>query len=156
MQCDKVRRLMSAYYDTELPADVRSAVRRHAQLCEDCRDALDGLRKLAPLLGAWSELQPPAVLLQGLAPRLRAACDLEQRHIGDQVVPAPERIPPRPSSRPTFKPFLEGLEDRQALSDIFCSAVPALMAGPVASPAAVVYAGGDWSPTCGITVAVWT
>ena len=157
MNCSKTRRLLSAYCDAELPAERRAAVRRHLQGCEDCRALVDGFKHLAVLTAKWTDLQAPASLWHALAPKLTAVCetvaaatgsgDARRAQSGGVGRPAPSAIAPSAAASPrrTFKPFLEGLEDRYPLSGLFCTAGTALAPDRFASAVAVQHADRDWS-----------
>ncbi|GEM_PF-4567724 len=164
MNCSNVRRLLSAYCDAELPAERRAAVRRHLQNCEGCRTRLDGFKNLAVLTAKWTDVQAPASLGHALAPKLKAACETVATEAGSGD-PRPAQGDPRPawagavgrpapsapapsagpSARRTFKPVIEGLEDRQTLSGLFCAAGTAIAPGPFASAVAMLRVDGDWS-----------
>src|SRR5207247_10409433 len=62
--------------------------------------------------------------------------------------PATSAARPAPSAGPspkrTFKPVLEGLEDRQTLSGLFGAAGTAFAPDSFASAVAMLHVGGDW------------
>jgi anti-sigma factor RsiW len=152
MKCSRVHRLLSAYYDAELTPDLRAAIRRHLQLCEDCRGLVEGFKNLSALMGMWCDVQPPAALGEALALRLQAACETAAQ--AEVVASWSEQSEKRPHPRRTFKPVLEGLEDRQALSDLFCTSATALAPGPSTSMLAVSHVGAAWSAVqCSMNVA---
>ncbi|HSD89530.1 MAG TPA: anti-sigma factor [Kofleriaceae bacterium] len=73
MNCEGVRKQLTAYLDGELEGDRGSAVRGHLRGCDDCRQVAsdeaalrDGLRSLPPV-------DPPASLWAGVQARLAAA-----------------------------------------------------------------------------------
>ncbi len=168
MNCSNFRRLVSAYCDAELPAERRAAVRRHLQSCEGCRSLLDGFKDLAVLAAKWADVQPPASLWHALAPKLKAAAtearleDLRTARAGGVGRPAPsagaapsagvgrpapsaEAAPSAgPSPKRTFKPVVEGLEDRQTLSGLLGAAGTAIAADSFASAVALLHVGEDW------------
>ena len=151
MNCSKIRRLLSAYYDAELPAPRRAAVRRHLQHCPACKTRLDGFKNLAVLAEKFADARPSESLWQALAPKFKAACETAAvaAESGDPR-PAPiasltEQSQKRPSPRRTFKPIVEGLEDRYPLSDLFCASGTALALGPIASAVAFLPRDGELS-----------
>src|SRR5215475_5405520 len=103
MNCSKIRRLLSAYHDAELPAEGRKAVRRHLQKCAPCRTLLDGFKDLAALAAKWTNMQPSALLWDGLAPKLIAACDAAAAN-HEEVASAAEQNQRRPNPKRSFKP----------------------------------------------------
>ena len=162
MNCSRIRRLLSAYYDAELPAERRAAVRRHLHDCEACRTLLEGFKNLAVLTATWTDVQAPASLGHALADKLKAACATIAAEAGSRD-PRPAQDPrpaeaggagrPAPSAgaspRRTFKPFLEGLEERQTLSGLLCAAGTAIAPELFATAVASLHVDGDWSASSG-------
>lgn len=144
MNCSKIRRLLSAYHDAELPADGRKAVRRHLQQCASCRTLLDGFKNLAALAAKWTDMQLSASLWDGLAPKLMAACEAAAAN-REEVASAAEQKSKRPNPKRSFKPAIEGLEDRYALSDLLGASATAIAPEPMASAVAVLQIDGIWS-----------
>jgi anti-sigma factor RsiW len=143
MNCSKIRRLLSAYHDAELPADGRKAVRRHLQQCASCRTLLDGFKNLAVLASKWTDVQPSASLWDGMAPKLMAACEAAAAN-REEVAAAAEQKPKRPNPKRSFKPVIEGLEDRYALSDLLGASVTAIAPEPMTAVASS-QSDGIWS-----------
>jgi anti-sigma factor RsiW len=143
MNCSKIRRLLSAYHDAELPAEGRKAVRRHLQQCASCRTLLDGFKNLAVLATKWTDVQTSASLWDGLAPKLMTACETAAAN-HEEVTSATEQKQKRPNPKRSFKPVIEGLEDRYALSDLLGASatviVPELM-----TAVASLQSDGIWS-----------
>ena len=142
MLCVRVRRLLSAYHDAELPAERRSAVRRHLQGCAACRSRLDHFKNLAELTAQWSELNPAASLWVKLGLKIRSACESAA---ADEIAPLTDRCQKLPASRRTFKPSLEGLEDRYALADLLGASAAVMAPGASATAARIVYVESDCS-----------
>src|SRR5262245_15009683 len=150
MNCARVRRLLSAYYDAELPAERRAAVRRHLQGCTDCRSQLDGFKNLADLTAQWTDVQPAASLWRQLAPKIRAACEAAA---AEAIAALTEQNQKLPGARRTFKPALEGLEDRYALADLLCTSAAAVAPAAIAASVAVLRVVGDCSSSMGSAAA---
>jgi len=144
MNCSKIRRLLSAYHDAELPAEGRKAVRRHLQKCDLCRTLLDGFKSLGALAATWTDVQPPTSLWDGLAPKLMAACDAAAAD-HEEVASAAEQKQKRPNPKRSFKPAIEGLEDRYALSDLLGASATAIAPEPTAPAVAMLQSDGIWS-----------
>ena len=49
MNCERVRELMSAYYDRELTPDLETEVREHLERCPDCVEQLAQFKELSKL-----------------------------------------------------------------------------------------------------------
>jgi anti-sigma factor RsiW len=144
MNCSKIRRLLSAYHDAELPAEGRKAVRQHLQKCAACRTLLDGFKNLAVLASKWTDVQPSAALWDGMAPKLMAACEAAAAN-HEEVASAAEQKPKRPNPKRSFKPVIEGLEDRYALSDLLGVSATAIAPEPTASAVTMLQIDGNWS-----------
>ncbi|MCX7795581.1 MAG: zf-HC2 domain-containing protein [bacterium] len=57
MRCNEVKRLLSAYFDKELPADQSIAVREHLKICRSCMEELEDIERLHKLMGAFPVLE---------------------------------------------------------------------------------------------------
>ena len=145
MNCANVRRLLSAYCDLELPSERRAAVRRHLHDCELCAAALDGFKNLSALTAQWSDTQASAPPWEELAPKLMtalaAACPVNP----DEVLSAsdPKRL--HTGVARTFKPVIEGLEDRYPLSDLLYVAGATMAFTAVEPMCAYVRSDNIWS-----------
>jgi anti-sigma factor RsiW len=145
MNCSKTRRLLSAYHDAELPAERRAAVRRHLQKCQACRTLLNGFKNLAALAGKWIDVQPSASLWNSLAPKLMSACDAAAAAVPEKVGSVTEQNQKRPNPKRCFKPVIEGLEDRYALSDLLGAWPTAIAPEPMVPAVAMLNVDGNWS-----------
>lgn len=61
MQCHAAQELLSAYFDGELPPDVRGGVEYHVAGCAQCQPELESFRKLSDLAAALSPTDSPDV-----------------------------------------------------------------------------------------------
>ncbi len=59
MSCSEAQDLMSAFYDGELPDDLRSRVSKHLDHCSACAKELAGFESLTAVVGALSEPSAP-------------------------------------------------------------------------------------------------
>lgn len=57
MRCDEVRRLLSAYYDRELPLDKMEAIREHLKYCMTCSKDLDSIKKIHGLMDYFPTIE---------------------------------------------------------------------------------------------------
>lgn len=57
MRCNEVKRLLSAYFDNELPADQSIVIREHLRTCKSCMAELEDIEKLHKLMGAFPILE---------------------------------------------------------------------------------------------------
>jgi hypothetical protein len=136
---------LSAYCDLELPSEDRAAVRRHLHDCELCAAALDGFKKLSALTAQWSDMQTSSPPWEELAPKLMTALAAACPARPEEVLSAsdPKRL--HTGGMRTFKPVIEGLEDRYPLSDLLYVA-GATMAFTVVEPmCACVRSDSIWS-----------
>lgn len=78
MQCERAQELMSARIDREIIFDDR-ALDDHLQGCGTCRDELEGLRRLEPLL--WRAFEPEREAAEALADKIRTALQDRGRHV---------------------------------------------------------------------------
>lgn len=122
MNCVNVRRLLSAYCDLELPSERRAALRRHLHHCESCTAALETFKKLSTLTAQWTDVTPSASLWQTLAQKLAAAPAGPGEPKREEALALPELSQKRGGARRSFKPVIEGLEDRYPLSDLLYAA----------------------------------
>lgn len=60
MNCHEVQKLLSAYYDGELPDEFRSAVAEHLAGCSTCAQELAGFKKLSVMAHGLRTPEPPA------------------------------------------------------------------------------------------------
>ncbi len=58
MECEKVRKQMSAYQDGELVADDAIMVQSHLSLCADCTKYHNELKEVDPLLRSLKRIEP--------------------------------------------------------------------------------------------------
>lgn len=134
MNCANVRRLLSAYCDAELPSQGRTAMRQHLHNCDGCTAALEAFKKLSTLTAKWGEVQPAASPWQELAPKLMAALAMPGEAAPDEAVALPDPNQKRAGAKRSFKPVIEGLEDRYPLSNLWYAA-GATIAFSVVEPA---------------------
>ncbi|REJ65729.1 MAG: hypothetical protein DWQ31_17480 [Planctomycetota bacterium] len=71
MNCTTTKRLISAYYDNELAADVQSELRRHLEECTKCARTVAQFQQLSRLAARLPDPTPPA----DLWPRIERALD---------------------------------------------------------------------------------
>lgn len=71
MKCKKVKRLISAYFDNELPFDLKSRVQEHLSRCQDCKGELDGERFLRNALLKLDSPEPSYYLFARILGRLK-------------------------------------------------------------------------------------
>lgn len=57
MRCNEVKRLLSAYFDRELPADQSIVIREHLKTCKSCMAELEDIERLHKLMGAFPVLE---------------------------------------------------------------------------------------------------
>ncbi|MGB9682477.1 MAG: anti-sigma factor family protein [bacterium] len=57
MRCDEVRRLLSAYYDKELPPEKIEAIREHLSYCTSCNKNLESIKKIHSLMDYFPILE---------------------------------------------------------------------------------------------------
>jgi len=94
MRCRKVRQTLSAYLDGALPSGKHESMTAHLETCLECRQTLNQLRELKPLLTGLSiPAMPAGLTAQVLA---RAQERLEQLRIIEQRRAIKQRRPDRP------------------------------------------------------------
>jgi hypothetical protein len=82
MNCERVRELMSAYYDQELAPDVEAAVREHFEKCPDCSQQLAEFAQLSKLAADMRQPDVPA----GMWSSINASLNATQRgHVSANV-----------------------------------------------------------------------
>ncbi|MGC8970891.1 MAG: zf-HC2 domain-containing protein [bacterium] len=57
MRCSEVKRLLSAYFDGEIPTDKSIKVREHLKSCKSCAIELENIEKIHRLMGAFPILE---------------------------------------------------------------------------------------------------
>lgn len=57
MRCNEVKRLLSAYFDRELPTDQSIAIREHLKTCKSCMSELEDIERLHRLMGTFPILE---------------------------------------------------------------------------------------------------
>ncbi|MBC7320445.1 zf-HC2 domain-containing protein [bacterium] len=57
MRCNEVKRLLSAYFDNELPLDQSVIIREHLKTCKSCMVELEDIERLHKLMGAFPILE---------------------------------------------------------------------------------------------------
>jgi anti-sigma factor RsiW len=86
MRCRKVRQTLSAYLDGALPAGKYESMTAHLETCLECRQTLNQLQELKPLLAGLSiPAMPDGLTAQVLA---RAQERLEQRRSDRTTMPS--------------------------------------------------------------------
>lgn len=70
MNCQQCRERLPDYLDEALEAAERAQISGHLTACAGCRRELEGLRKVAALVGSLDELPVPADFLQGVRARI--------------------------------------------------------------------------------------
>ena len=68
---------LSAYLDRCLDEPATRRVERHLDLCGDCRERFQGMRRVAEGLRGLGDVEPPAELEQAVARRIRLAGEQE-------------------------------------------------------------------------------
>jgi len=58
MNCEQIKKTLTAYLDDELRAEKQQQVETHLKYCNLCRIELNALRKTNHLLDRWGEVQP--------------------------------------------------------------------------------------------------
>ncbi len=134
MQCTRIHRLLSAYHDAELPAEARYAVRQHLRGCDACRQALESVKSLEALGEKWAQIQAPGSLWEALAVALDTACKTAGRETAIEAAAREDQRRSKP--RRTFKPVVEGLEDRFPPSALVGVSVLSFTPAPAAFAAA--------------------
>ena len=72
MNCRRVQKLISAYYDDELSVDVRSSVAEHVQNCSDCGRELGVFQSLSGMVKGLDDPEPPQQIWAGIEAGLDA------------------------------------------------------------------------------------
>jgi anti-sigma factor RsiW len=72
MECQQVQRLLSAYYDNELSAEVRSSVAGHVQSCPNCGQELVVFQSLSGMAKELDDPEPPTRIWAGIEAALDA------------------------------------------------------------------------------------
>lgn len=151
MNCGNVRRLLSAYCDAELPSERRAAVRRHVRHCESCSAALETFKKLSTLTAQWADAGPSASLWQALAPKLMAAPAAPAEPDREKVAALPDANQKRAGARRSFKPVIEGLEDRYPLSGLLYAAGGTMVFSVIEPAPAYLRTDGVWAAAADAT-----
>lgn len=73
MKCRRIRKLLTAYTDGELPEENRRTVSEHLVECERCREYAARLRKVLDWAALWRDRQTSPDFLSRLKARARAA-----------------------------------------------------------------------------------
>ncbi len=154
MNCANVRRLLSAYCDAELPSQGRTAMRQHLHNCEGCTAALEAFKKLSTLTATWGNVQPSAALWQALAPKLMAARAGVSEAAAEEAAALPDLNQKRAGAKRSFKPVIEGLEDRYPLSDLLVAAGATIACSVVEPALAFFRADGIWAAMSDTSAAV--
>ena len=93
MKCQKVQKLLSAYYDDELSGGVRTSMAEHVQGCSRCGDELTRFAKLSAMAKGLDDPEPPEQIWSGIEAGLDA--DKASAPIGRRAAPQ-ERAARRP------------------------------------------------------------
>lgn len=86
MECQEVQKLLSAYYDRELPSELRSSVAGHVHTCSRCEEELAGFGELSAMARGLDDPEPPPQMWENI----EAALDAERQGV-PPVRPAAER-----------------------------------------------------------------
>jgi len=79
MKCHKASKLLSAYYDGQLPEPVAEAVRQHLERCPKCRDELAAFGRLSGMARQLDDPQPPAELWRQITAGLDSPTEATRR-----------------------------------------------------------------------------
>lgn len=77
MNCSEVNRLLSAYFDNELPVGVRSAISEHLTLCDLCTADLAGFDQLSAIAERLETPTAPAAIWN----RIEESLDSQSEHV---------------------------------------------------------------------------
>ena len=72
MKCRRVRKLLTAFRDGELPEEDRRAVAGHLAVCEGCRQRAAEVAKVFAWAALWRDRKPSAAFLSRVTARARA------------------------------------------------------------------------------------
>lgn len=72
MECREVQELLSAYYDAEMPAELRSSVAEHVQACARCGGELALFGELSAMARGLDDPEPPETVWAGIEAGLNA------------------------------------------------------------------------------------
>ena len=72
MQCQQATELLSDYVDRALDPALTVSMDNHVAACADCRENVEGLRRLWPQLNAMPQIAPPAFLHDAIVSALDA------------------------------------------------------------------------------------
>lgn len=78
MQCERAQELISARIDREIIFD-DAALDDHLETCSDCRNELEGMRRLEPIL--WRAFEPEREAAETLTDKIRATLQERGRHV---------------------------------------------------------------------------
>ena len=145
MNCANVRRLLSAYCDAELPSERRMALRRHLHNCEACTAALEAFKQLSTLTAKWGDVLPAAPLWQALGPKLIAELRSPAERSPEEMAVLPDPNQKRVAAKRSFKPVIEGLEDRYPLSNMLYAAGATIVFSVIEPARALLRADGIWA-----------
>jgi len=87
MNCHEAQRLLSAYHDDELPAEVRTSVAEHVRGCPCCGDELAVFGELSAMARGLDDPQPPEAIWAGI----EAALDADRQETASPAGPAAAR-----------------------------------------------------------------
>jgi hypothetical protein len=120
-------------------------MRRHLHNCEGCTAALETFKQLSTLTARWADVPQAAPLWQALAPKLMAELRTPVASAPEEVAALPEPNQKRAGARRSFKPVIEGLEDRYPLSNMLYAAGTTLVLSVVEPARALFRADGIWA-----------
>ena len=81
MNCEEVKKLLSAYFDDELLEEQRSRLSEHIETCNNCMNELAAFEKLSKMTGAFTTPPPPEQIWAEIEEKLHQETD--------EVNPAP-------------------------------------------------------------------
>jgi anti-sigma factor RsiW len=70
-----LREKLSAYMDGEVSPEERSAISEHLEICKECRDAIEDLRKTVAHVKTLEKVEPPAWMTQKIMAQVRSKAE---------------------------------------------------------------------------------
>jgi predicted anti-sigma-YlaC factor YlaD len=79
--CAEIVAMLSDYLDRDLPADTCTVIQNHLEMCPDCREAAENLRKMVSLCRQYATDNRPRPLPADKEQELRAAFERVMAHM---------------------------------------------------------------------------